>query len=56
MSTWDEIDRGLSDLADTLGVRQSPREAQFNAALDELARGPFPEIPSEIEALEAYES
>jgi hypothetical protein len=51
LSSWQEVDRGLSALACALDAPQSPREAHFNAALDEMARGPFPEIPTEAEAL-----
>jgi len=50
--SWEEVDRGVSDLAHALGAEQSPREALFNAELDRLGRE-HPEwgIPTEDEAL-----
>ena len=51
LATWGEVNRGLNLLAHALDVPQSATEAQFNAVLDELARGPLPEIPTADEAL-----
>ena len=51
-SSWADVDRGLGFLAHSLDAAQSPREAQFHAALEELARGPLLEIPTETEALD----
>jgi hypothetical protein len=48
--SWEAVDCELTDLAIGLGATQSPREAEFNAALDELAAVGL-DIQSQDEAL-----